>query len=109
MTQYFKQLIFCKTNSSYNTVGLTADSLISGTAFTNYLPLSQLGVQALPGTKFYLNGNNEPVIVGFSGVFTIDLSKGGFITQITFDQKSIQSIENNPQSMLIIDMAYLGG
>ena len=107
MTQQFKQLIYCNDNSSFNTTNRT--DLISGGAFTSYVHLSQLGVQAPPGTKFYLNGGIQPVIVGFTGLFELDLTLGGSITSIRFDPVSLANINANDSSILIIDMAYMGG
>ena len=83
-------------------------NLISGAAFSNYLPVSQLGVQSIPGTKFFLNGNTNPVIIGFTGVFSIDLSSGGEINEIRFDEDSIKNINDNVGAVLIVDMAHLG-
>lgn len=73
------------------------------------MPLTQLGIQAPPGTKFYLNGNTNPVIVGFTGLFDIDLTQGGSIISLSFDSDSIKEIQQNDSAFLIVDMAYLGG
>lgn len=109
MQKKFKQIIYCHPTSSINTVGITRDTLVTGSAFSNYLPLSQLGVRALPGTKFYINGTDSPVIIGFTGMFELDLSKGGSVTSLTFDANSLQEIENNDSAYLVIDMLGLGG
>lgn len=109
MTQNFKQFIFHKTGSSYNTTGLLKDALIDGSAFSAYYNIVQLGVRALPGTKFYVNGTSNPVIIGFTGMFSIDLTAGGSITELTFDEDSIDEIEENDSAYLIVDIAYLGG
>lgn len=89
--------------------GLTAADLVDGSIFQNYMPLSQLGVQAPPGTKFYVNGANTPVIVGFSGMFDINFNQGGSITGLAFDTTTLSTIAANDSMMLIIDMAYTGG
>lgn len=109
MTQFFKQIVFCNASSSHTTPGVTMTNLVTGTVFDEYCPLSQLGVQAMPGTKLYLNGNSHPIIVGFTGVLSIDLSMGGEITSLCFDQESIKNINDNIEAMLIVDMAYIGG
>lgn len=109
MNQSFSQIVFYANGNNFNSPGVTTDNLISGQIFSNYLPISQLGVQSIPGTKFYLNGNTNPVIVGFTGLFSIDLSSGGYINEIRFDETSIQNINNNTSAVLIIDMARLGG
>ncbi|MBO7080187.1 MAG: hypothetical protein J6W64_10420 [Bacilli bacterium] len=48
-----------------------------------------MGVRALPGTEFYINGGATPIIIGFTGLFEIDLSEGGTITGLRFNKKSI--------------------
>lgn len=112
MTQGFKQIVFCSDDSAMNTNDVTRQNLISGTIFRtlDIGPLSQLGVQAPPGTKFYINDGVDPVIVGFSGFFDIDLGDGGSILSLKFDKESIDKIASNDSAILIIDMAYwLGG
>ena len=112
MVQGFKQVVFCSENSAMNTSNITKEDLISGAAFSTLTtgPFSQLGVQAPPGTKFYINGGVDPVIVGFSGFFDIDLGDGGSILSLKFDRESIDKISNNDSAILIVDMAYwLGG
>lgn len=110
MTQLFKQFIYCNNESLKNFPSNLLDTdLISGDAFNNYTPLVQLGVHAPPGTKFYLNGSINPVIVGFNGLFDIDLTQGGSISHLAFDASSINWIKSNDSAILIIDMAYIGG
>ena len=109
MTRDFNQIIYCHPDSNKNTSGITAANLVSGTAFSRFLPLSQLGIRALPGTEFYVNGGTTPVIIGFSGLFEIDLTSGGSITSLRFDEKSIRAIEANDSAYLIVDMLGIGG
>ena len=109
MTQNFKQFIYHKTGSNYNTTGLQKNDLIDGSAFNGYYNIVQLGVRALPGTKFYVNGTTNPVIIGFTGMFSIDLTAGGAITELAFDEDSMDEIEGNDSAYLIVDIAYLGG
>jgi hypothetical protein len=52
---------------------VTYRNLVSGTIFNEYRPIVQLGIQALPGTKFYLNGNNMPIVIGNTGIYELDL------------------------------------
>ena len=110
MTQQFKQIIYCNDSSSLNNPSsLRAIDLVNGSAFTGITPLCQLGIQAPPGTKFFINGSTNPAIVGFTGLFEIDLTDGGDISSITFDTESISYIESNDSAILIIDMAYWTG
>lgn len=85
---------------------LTKESIIDGTAFKDYMPISQLGVQAPPGTDFYLNGSVRPIIVGVSGIYDLDIKNGARITSLKFSKQSLERISKNPRSYLIIDILY---
>lgn len=81
--------------------------LADGSIFTNYTPIIQLGVQTMPGTRFYLNANSDPIIVGASGIYELDLSNTStVITNILFDMTSLELINKNPDGYLIIDIIY---
>ena len=109
MRQRFKQYIYCNDNSLQNhPQGLKKADLISGNAFGE-INWSQIGVQAPPGTKFYINSANNPVIVGFTGLFELDLSNGGFIGALSFDSDSLDYISRNDSAILILDVAYWEG
>lgn len=81
------------------------DEWSNGTVFSNFLPITQLGIQAPPGTKFYINGSG-PAVVGYTGLFEIDLSNGGEIISLSFEKDSLQFINNNPNAWLIVDIVY---
>lgn len=111
--QLFDQYFYCEDGSASNhypieavdeSIGLTRNSLVTGDAFRGILPCQQIGVQAPPGTMFYLNTRSTPIIVGFTGALSIDLSNGGSISDISFDAKSIDIIKENPSLFLIVDI-----
>lgn len=90
-------------------VGLTSLDLSSGSAFYKYVDggIVQLGVQALPGTKFNINSNLDPIIIGASGMYELDLSDSSSkITGLRFEEDSLEYITNNPDGYLIIDFIY---
>jgi len=40
----------------------------------------------MPGVKFYLNNEDDPIIIGASGIFELDLlNTSASITQLIFD------------------------
>lgn len=93
--------------SSNYTEAINKSVLADGSIFINYTPIVQLGVQTLPGTKFYLNANTDPIIVGSSGIYELDLtSTSTVITSLIFDLSSLELISNNPDGYLIIDIIY---
>lgn len=89
--------------------GLTASSLASGEAFLGYTPIIQLGIQSLPGLKFNLNTNLDPIIVGASGMYELDLTdSSAALTSLSIEQDSLNLINQNPDGYLIIDIVYQG-
>ena len=88
---------------------LSSLDLSSGDAFVDYVPIIQLGIQALPGTKFNLNANLDPIIIGISGMYELDLTNSSAVlTSLTFDKDSLDQIDKNPDGYLIIDIVYEG-
>ena len=96
---------------------ITKNPLVMGTLFDDINNISALGIQAKPGTMFYLNDNytdgDYPIIIGETGIFEIDLQDLGTINKIRFKQASINHYDNpsdpsNPDRLLI-DIIYEGG
>ena len=86
---------------------LTSSVLMSGEIFEKYQPIIQLGVQTLPGVKMCLNSNLDPIIIGASGIYELDLTDSSVkITEIQFDSESLTLINNSPDGYLIIDLVY---
>ena len=91
---------------SSSTNPVTSTKLIDGSQFLGNLPIVQLGVQALPGTKFYINTAQTPIVVGATGIYEIDLSGYASISELKFDADSIRSIRQSDRAYLIIDYIY---
>lgn len=71
----------------------------------NQAPIKQLGIQSLPGTKFYINESNNPVILGKTGIFELNCMDMAYsITKLTFDIESLRRIDENDNDFLIIDI-----
>ena len=88
---------------------ITSEHYANGDVFGKYFPVTQLGIQALPGTKFYLNEAVDPVIIGATGIYELDLTNGIQISKIAFDRKSMEIIKNNDNAFLIVDIIYDDG
>ena len=85
-------------------------TLIKGNIFEGHGTISHLGIQGVPGTKFYLNNSHFPITIGFTGIFELDL--GGFdgIYAIRFDKNSIEEYgKDDNHCRLLIDIIYEGG
>lgn len=72
----------------------------------NVIPISQLGIQSLPGTKFYLNGAVNPIVIGVSGIYDLDIKNGARITELCFSQHSMDRIKQELNGYLIVDVLY---
>ena len=87
------------------------EELISGSHFISCRPnatsIASLGIQTLPGVKFYLNNSQiDPIIIGPSGIYELGIDENYEITGLQFDRKSIDSINANNGAYLIIDIVY---
>ena len=91
---------------------ITQNQLVSGSVFFQNAALgtiTQLGIQALPGTKFYLNNSANPIIIGFTGIYELDLQGLSEINSLQFDASSLVLIKENSGAYLIVDMIYEDG
>lgn len=88
---------------------ITQNQLVSGSIFFQDKTLgsiTQLGIQTLPGTKFYLNNSANPIIIGYTGIYELDLEGISEITSISFDRNSLSAINNIGNAYLIVDAIY---
>lgn len=88
---------------------ITSQHYVNGDVFGKNFPVTQLGIQALPGTKFYLNEAVDPVIIGATGIYELDLTNGIQISKISFAHDSMENIKNNDNAFLIVDIIYDDG
>lgn len=112
-----RQFRFYKYGSDNNYNGFTGtkedvtyNKLVSGNLFQlDTKPAFQIGIQSLPGTRFSLGGhnNNNYIVIGSTGIYelnTKDLQIS--ITNLKFDGTSIDTINQNSNANLIIDIIY---
>lgn len=87
---------------------LNANELYAGNIFYNYTPITQIGIQGLPGTIFYLNDptRQNPIIIGYTGMYELDLEGYAEINSLQFELESIRRIANSDNAYLIIDIIY---
>ena len=73
--------------------------------------VTQLGIYALPGTRFKINqvnsGSAEELIINGSGIFSINL-KDRPIISMSLAEESYNNIKSG-QHFIIIDLIYEGG
>jgi hypothetical protein len=111
MKQIYQYRYYGKGNEKNQPSDIAENTLISGSVFTSRIPVLQLGIQSLPGTKFYLNNSLEPIIIGSTGIYELDLQDEATISAIRFDRESISKINANGINdyYLIVDIVYDDG
>lgn len=90
-------------------VGISKNNLYNGSIFTSCTPITQLGIQSLPGTTFYLNNDNtrtNPIIIGYTGLYELNLEGIAEINSISFELESLNRITQVPNACLIVDIVY---
>lgn len=106
MQKKIKQLRFDNSNSSE----ITFTNGWSNNLIETLGPVIQLGIYALPGTRFKINqaqsyGEIEELIINGYGLFSIDLENKP-ITTISLHQESYNNSKEN-NHFIIIDLIYI--
>lgn len=95
-------------NSSQNfPPDLDATLMSSGELLRNKGVITHLGLQASPETAFYLNHSDNPIFVGKTGIFEIDVEGYGVITSIAFTEDTLNHVHEGDG--ILIDIIYEGG
>lgn len=99
---------YLSNNSPSNAKGT---DFITGDVFKDCFPISQLGIQALPGTRVLLNkaADQDYILIGQTGIFELDLDNQTEITSIQFDAQSIATIAEIQNAVLLVDIIYDDG
>ena len=69
--------------------------------------IKQIGIQTIPGVKFYINAGKYPIEIGSTGVYELSLNNLVDITQLSFTKDSLAMIDGI--GYLIIDILYEEG
>lgn len=106
--KYIRQFRYYGIGSKKNyPENLTYGELKAGNIFKDCGAVTQLGIQAIPGTLFYLNKSSHSIAVGSTGIYELNLEGIGTISTINFDQNTLDKIEENSDG-IIIDIVYEG-
>lgn len=113
MARKIRQIRYYGENNAKNYPNdISMTKLVNGTAFKSNnqnILISQLGIQTLPGTKFYLNDSANAIIVGNTGIYELDLEGISTINLLKFDRGSMNLISQNLEAYLIIDYLFEEG
>lgn len=107
-----KQIRYFGANSQKNSKNENGNFITINDLTTNIIstPLCSLGIRALPGTKFYLNNNENPIIINHLGIYELEFKDGGSIFSLKFSDDSVRRIDTIlSQGYIIIDMLEKGG
>lgn len=86
---------------------LNQNMMSNHTLFRGKSSITHLGIQAAPGTTFFLNKEINPIQIGKTGIFELDVSGYGYITHIAFAESTLDLV--NEDNGIIIDILYEGG
>lgn len=100
-----------ESKNNYPTLSNFYGTLTKGNLFASHGGITHLGIQGLPGTKFYLNNSTFPIEIGFTGIYELDLEGVGNIFAIKFDGTTLDKYDNpaNSNARLLIDIVFEGG
>ena len=86
------------------------DKLSLGNIFQDYGFVSKLGIQGPVGLKFYLNFSPNPITIGETGIYELDLEGIGRISAIQFNRTDLENFyTHNPlNDKILIDIVYEG-
>lgn len=111
MSKKIKQFRWYGDNDSRNSPAnisdeekVSIDNYVDGSVFSDVYPIAQLGIQGPPGLRFYLNGSVNPIVIGASGIYDLEVKKGARITGLEFDKQSLQRVAS--YNYLIVDILY---
>lgn len=107
MAKYINQLRYYGDGHIKNSSpDINYTKLRSGSIFSSTLPITQLGIQTLPGVKVYINNHTNPIIIGQTGIYELNVDGLSNITDIKFDGESLNLINNSTNAYLIVDYIY---
>jgi hypothetical protein len=101
------QFRYYGTSSKNYPSNLTPTIMSNHKLFQGKNAITHLGIQAAPGTMFFLNQEINPIQIGKTGIFELDVSGYGYITHLAFAEKTLDLV--NEDNGIIIDILYEGG
>lgn len=84
---------------------------INGEIFKSYYPIVQLGIQSIPFTSVFINGesmddsNAKKIYIGNSGIYELDLQGLVNIGGLRFPEETLNLIDR-AKGKLIVDIMY---
>lgn len=106
------QFRFYSENSSDNYPATKKLANWTTNLFEDYGTVSHLGIQGEPGVVFYLNDGDNPIVLGNTGIYEINLEGIGRISSLRFDEEKLKEYYNeklaNAEHRVLVDIIYDG-
>lgn len=111
MAKYVNQIRYYKEGSNKNSPqSIKRSQLSGGTAFKYNSQMGagivQLGIQTLPGVQFTINTSPNPITVGSTGIYELNVDGLTTISSLNIAKQSLDMIDNNENAYLIVDYVY---
>ena len=92
-------------------IGLSSDSTRPSNLLADYGSAVKIGIQTLPGVKFYISSNfSNGIIIDHTGVYELDLrNTNTTISKLYFDGSSLDRISEVDNASLIVDVLCNSG
>lgn len=106
MAKSINQIRYYGEGHPKNTPNANFMKLRSGSIFGETIPITQLGIQTIPGVKVFINHNPNPIVIGQTGIYELNVDGLSYINDIKFDGASLNLIDASTNAYLIIDYIY---
>ena len=94
---------FGANNSSNSSKSLTLNDLIRGTMLPKTYPITAITIQAPRGSQIFINSNSQPITLGTTQIYSLDVEGVAIITSVRFSLDTINKISN---AAVVIDYTY---
>ena len=96
--------------SGMSWIGSNGDNTKSVDLLTSIGAAIKIGIQTLPGVRFYLSAGslNDPIIIDHTGIYELDLRNTTTkIGNLFFDPASLERVSEVENASLIVDILWL--
>ena len=84
-----------------------SDNVTTYDLLKNLGPAVKIGIQTLPGVRFFLNNNSDSIIIDHTGIYELDVRDiTTTISSLKFDVSSLNLISEVDNASLIVDIMY---
>lgn len=97
-----RQFRYYGDNSQKNyPLNLSKELLCNENIFEAYGNVIQIGIQGIPGTIFYLNNGEHPLMIGSTGIYELNLEGLTSLTAIQFNEQTLNEYSDGTNGLII--------